>query len=179
MFLKYSWFTTLFVSAGQQSDSVMHTHTHIFIHSFSYSFHYGSSQDIEYRSLCYTVGPCLSILLIIGCICEYQTPNLSLPHCSSPLATTSLFSTSLSLFLFCRQVYLCSILDSTRVIPCGICLSLSDLTLLCMIISWSFHVATNGIISFVFRVVLDVLKHPTSYQVLCSTEFFGSLTQSK
>ena len=37
-------------------------------------------QDIEYSSLCYTVGPCcLPTLYIIVCICSFQIPNLSLP----------------------------------------------------------------------------------------------------
>ena len=37
---------------------------------FIFFFHYGLSQDIEYSSLCCTVGPCrLSILYIIVCIC--------------------------------------------------------------------------------------------------------------
>ena len=31
-----------------------HTHTHILFHIL---FHYGLSQDIDYSSLCYTVGP--------------------------------------------------------------------------------------------------------------------------
>ena len=66
--------------------------------------------------LCYMFGPCwLSVLnvLIIACIYQPQAPSppLSLPR--SPLATTSLVSVSMSLFLFCRQVYLCHILDST------------------------------------------------------------------
>ena len=40
-------------------------HTHIL---FYILFHYGLSQDIDYSSLCYTVGPCcLSILYIIAC----------------------------------------------------------------------------------------------------------------
>ena len=56
-------------------------------------FHYGLSQDTEYSSLCYTVGPCgLSILYVIVCIYQPQTPSPSLPHPASPLATTSLFS---------------------------------------------------------------------------------------
>ena len=44
---------------------------YIYIHIlFHILFHYGLSQDIEYSSLCYTVGPCcLSILYIIVCIC--------------------------------------------------------------------------------------------------------------
>ena len=69
-------------------------------------FHYGLSQDIEYSSLCYTVGPCcLSILNVIVCIYQPQTPSasLSLPHSlpHSLLATTSLSSMSMSV-LFCK-----------------------------------------------------------------------------
>ena len=37
---------------------------------FHILFHYGLSQEIEYSSLCYTVGTCfLSILCIMVCIC--------------------------------------------------------------------------------------------------------------
>ena len=39
----------------------------VYIYSFSYSF--PLSQDIRYSDLCYRVGPCLSILCIIVCIC--------------------------------------------------------------------------------------------------------------
>ena len=43
--------------------------TYIYI-PFYILFHYGLSQDIEYSSLCHTVGPCcLSILHIIVFIC--------------------------------------------------------------------------------------------------------------
>ena len=59
----------MLISAVQQSDSVI---------LFHILFHYGLSQNIEYISLCYTVGPCcLSILYIniIGCICSSQIPN--------------------------------------------------------------------------------------------------------
>ena len=58
-------YNVLLVSGVQQSDSVIHLSTlfHIF-------FHYDLLRDIEYSSLCYTVGPCcLSILYIVGCIC--------------------------------------------------------------------------------------------------------------
>ena len=41
----------MLISAVQQSDSVIH----IYI-LFHILFHYGLSQDIEYSSLCYTVG---------------------------------------------------------------------------------------------------------------------------
>ena len=38
---------------------------------FHILFHYGLSQDIEYSSLCYTVGPCcLSILNVIAFLGE-------------------------------------------------------------------------------------------------------------
>ena len=43
-------------------------------------FHCDLSQSIKKRSLFYTVGPCLSILYVIVCICYSQVPNLSLPH---------------------------------------------------------------------------------------------------
>ena len=40
----------------------------------------GTSGTSEQSSLCYTIGPCwLSILYIVVCICQSQTPNLSLP----------------------------------------------------------------------------------------------------
>ena len=40
------------------------------IYIFFFFFHYGLSQDIEYSSVCYTVGPyCLSIVYIIVYIC--------------------------------------------------------------------------------------------------------------
>ena len=42
--------------------------------------HYISLQDIEYSSLCYTLGPCcLPILYIVMCLYSFQTPNFSLP----------------------------------------------------------------------------------------------------
>ena len=53
------------VPAAQPSDPVIHTYTY----SFSYSFRWGLSQDTEYSSLCYTVGPCLHSLYVMVCIC--------------------------------------------------------------------------------------------------------------
>ena len=48
-------------------------------------FHYGLSQDIEYSSPCYTLGPCcLSTLHVLVCICSSRTPSPSLPHTPSP-----------------------------------------------------------------------------------------------
>ena len=46
------------------------SYTYIYI-LFPALFHYGLSQDIEYSSLCCTVGPwCLSILCVLVCICH-------------------------------------------------------------------------------------------------------------
>ena len=51
------------ISAAQQSDWIIHVN--ILSHVVSHS---GLSQDIEYSSQCYTVGPsCLSTLHIIVC----------------------------------------------------------------------------------------------------------------
>ena len=55
----------------------MYTYTFI---RFQILFPCKLSQNIEQSSLCYTVGPCwLSILCIVVCICQSQSPNLSLP----------------------------------------------------------------------------------------------------
>ena len=54
--------SNVLISIVQQSDSAIY----IYI-PFPILFHYDLSQDIEYSSLCYTVGPCLSILDIIVC----------------------------------------------------------------------------------------------------------------
>ena len=97
----------MLISAVQQCDSFIH------VYSFSYSFPLWFTQGIGYNSLCYIPGLCcLSILDIIVCICKSRTPNLSLLS-HSPLATKSLFSMSVSLFLFCRWVHLCHILYCT------------------------------------------------------------------
>ena len=72
-------------------SKVIQLYIYIYI-LFQILFHYGLLQDIQYSSLCYTVGPCcLTILYIMVCICSPQTPNPSLPHCL-PL--------SLSFFIF-------------------------------------------------------------------------------
>ena len=44
----------------------------------------------------------LSLLYIVVCICQSQTPNLSCPSPLSPLVIINLFSESVSLFLFCK-----------------------------------------------------------------------------
>ena len=63
--LSVAWLTyhVVFISIVQQNDSV--THIYIHIHSFSLWF----TQDIEYSSLCYTIGSySLFILYMVACI---------------------------------------------------------------------------------------------------------------
>ena len=70
-----------------RSDSVIRMYTFLFY----IFFHYGFSENIEYNSLCSTLGPCfLCILYVIVCICLSQTSNPSLPYSPSLLATSSL-----------------------------------------------------------------------------------------
>ena len=65
--LKHNWFTMIY---SVVLYSVIHVQLCIYVYSFSHSFHHGLLQDIEYRSSCYTIGPCcLSILCTIACIC--------------------------------------------------------------------------------------------------------------
>ena len=94
--LKYSWVTMLCQSDLQQSDSGIH------IYAFLKNIlsHYSLSQDVEYSSLYYILGPCCLSILNINRL-HLPTPNsqsIPLPH--SLLAARSLFS--MSLFLFCR-----------------------------------------------------------------------------
>ena len=80
----------------------MYIYIHIHTHTFFPSYYHTSCSvtEIECSSLCYIGGPyCLSVLNVIVCIYWPQTPRSS---CSVPPATTSLFCTSVSLFLFCR-----------------------------------------------------------------------------
>ena len=68
-------------------------YTHIYMYFFLIFFHFDLSQDVEYSSLCFTVGPCcLSVLYILVYICQSQTSNTSLFHLPFSFATTSIFS---------------------------------------------------------------------------------------
>ena len=70
----------MLVSGVKQRDSVIY----ILFHTL---FHYGLSQDIACSSLCSTAGPRLSILCVLNCICQSQTPPPSLPHTPFPLGS--------------------------------------------------------------------------------------------
>ena len=94
-------YNIVLVLGEQQRDSAIHTHTHIL-------FHYRLLQDTEYSSLCYTVNPyCLPVLYIVVCTCSKLLIYLS----PIPLIIVSLFSMSVSLFLFCKQVHAYSFLQ--------------------------------------------------------------------
>ena len=72
------------------------SYIYVCIFFFYILFHYRLLQDTGYNSLCYTVGPCwLSIFYIVVCICQSQTPNLSLSP--PPLVTINLLSMSESI----------------------------------------------------------------------------------
>ena len=94
--------SVVLISTVQQSDSVIHIY--ILFHPL---FHYGLSQDIEFPVL----FPVLysRTLLFIHSINIYNSLHLLIPYSHSiplpppsPLATTGLFSMSVSLFLFSR-----------------------------------------------------------------------------
>ena len=96
-------YNVVLVSGVQQSESVMHIHIPTL---FEILFPCRSLQSIEQCSLCYTVGPYqLFILYLVVCICQSQSPNLSLPPLY-PLVAISLLFTSVTLFLFCKYVHL-------------------------------------------------------------------------
>ena len=123
----------MWVSAIQQSGSTVH---------ICILFHCGWSQDVERGALC-CVRPCLSVLYVVACIPQSQTPNPPLPHLFSPRATPRPFSVSeplsVSLVFICVMFYTPHVSDVVR------CLSIF-LTSLSMITSRFIHVAANGII---------------------------------
>ena len=92
-------YNAVLVSGVQQSESTVHIHIPTFLLDY---FPYRSLQSIEQSSLYYPECPYqLFILYIVVCIFQCQSPNLSLPP-PYLLVTIRLFSTSVTLFLFCR-----------------------------------------------------------------------------
>ena len=103
----------------------------------------------------------------------YITSHLLIPNSQSSfspspfhlVAITSLFSMSVSLFLYCKLVSSCHILDATynvaqNHISCDVSLSPSDL--LRLKICSPVHVAPNGMISFFFVAeycFIEYMKH--------------------
>ena len=78
-YLKFYWSTVdlqCYVNFCHIAKWFSYIHYIILFHIL---FHHGLSQDAEYNSLSYIVGPCcLSILYVTVCICWAQTPNPSL-----------------------------------------------------------------------------------------------------
>ena len=93
--------------------SVQQWFSYIYIYVFHIFLRYGVSQDIEYSFLCYIIGPCFIHFIYTSLHLLIPTPNPCLFHHPRPLATTSLVSMYVSLFLFSRYVHLCHVLDST------------------------------------------------------------------
>ena len=94
----------MLISGVQQSDSVIHIHISIL---FQILIPFRLLQNIEHGSLCYTVGP--SWLSTFKYSSVYMSiPNsqfIHMPHLSF-LVTISLFTMSVCLFLFCKEVHL-------------------------------------------------------------------------
>ena len=84
----------MLVSAVQQSDSVIHIYIYILFHIL---FHYGLSQDIEYSSLCSTVGPCCLPILYM-----FVSANPKLPI--HPSLTPLPLSKHKSVLYICESV---------------------------------------------------------------------------
>ena len=62
----HSFFIKLY-SKRSVTHTHTHTHTHIYIHIyilFQFLSHYRLLQDIEYKSLCYIVGPVVFLFYI-------------------------------------------------------------------------------------------------------------------
>ena len=79
---------------------------------FEVILHYKLLQDIDYSSLCYTIGPCcFSTLYIVVYICLSQTPSLSLCPPSTPSFS---FINHKFVFYFCFiKKFICIILSDS------------------------------------------------------------------
>ena len=111
---------------------------------FHILFNYGLSEDTEYRSPCYTVGPCLSIL----CSLYLLVPNSQSFLPSLTPATTSLISVR----LFHRYFHLCHILILFTLFPFWLCWV--------FLTAWAFlYCSEQGLLSSCGVRVSLVLKH--------------------
>ena len=113
-----SIYNVVLVSGVQQSESVIHIHISTLFFFFLILFPYRLLQSIEQSSLCYQGSYQLSILYTVVCICQCQSPSLSLPtsiilylpnspplsHNGLPLVQYSL--TTLTLFQFIKKAKL-------------------------------------------------------------------------
>ena len=90
------------------------SYTYILIYSFSYSF------PLRFITGCWIQFPVLYSRTLLFLLPVYNSSLLIIPysqsfalHSPTPLASISLFSLSVSLFLVCRYIGLYCILDST------------------------------------------------------------------
>ena len=114
-------------------------------------------QNVEYSSLCYTVGPCwLSILNIVVCICLAQTPT-NLSHPTFPLYKPCLFPSLC--FLVCGTVSVLFISSLTLFFRFHIKVYYMIFVFIWFILlsmmrsKGSLHVAANGYISFLYKII--------------------------
>ena len=98
----------------------------MYIHSFHILFDCGLSQDIEYTSLCYAVGPCH--LSIVNVVVSSTNPQLQVHPSPTPLplATTGLCVYE-SVSVLQTGSFVPSFSFLVLVMSYGICLSPSDL----------------------------------------------------
>ena len=96
---KNNWLIMSLIFGVQQSYSVIHTHTHTLTFFYIFFFHYGLSQNTEYSSLCCTQGLAVYPSNVSWCASAEPNAQPVPPPPFQPLATISLFSMSVSLFL--------------------------------------------------------------------------------
>ena len=110
--LEYSCFTLL--CQFLLYSKVNQPYIYIYPLIFWISFPFRSPQSTEQSSLCYTVGSHqLSILYIVVCICQFQSPNSS-HHPFFPLRILYIYSLCLYLyFCFANKIIYTIFLDST------------------------------------------------------------------
>ena len=84
----------------QQSDSVIYTYMDIYMFFFKLFSTIGYDMILNIVLCALQLALFILFLYLAACICYSQTPNLSFSH--SPLVTLSLFSMSVSLYVFCK-----------------------------------------------------------------------------
>ena len=136
------------ISAAQQSDLLIHIYISILFKKIFFS-------HIDYHRILSRV--CSAIQQIpVGQSKNGKPPVHSIPLVHpypplnlSPLVTISLFSNSVSLFLFCNK-FICILFLDSMYKRYHMMFLFHCLTSLSMIISKSIHVAANGLASFFF-----------------------------
>ena len=98
-------YNVLSISAVQQSDPIIHLYT-LFSTLSSITFHYKGLDRVSYAVQQDLIAYPLQMQQFTSKLPVHPTTS------PSPWANTSLFSMSMTLFLFCRQFIWCHILDS-------------------------------------------------------------------